>query len=270
MLVAMSIKNKIIDVIRKHKNGISFLLGIRPSEFYAEDIQVMANYLTYKAGTHHSVNKGAADKSFLDAIHQLPAEKKCEAVLIEACAWKESGELRSKSLVDALNAPPMFSPRVEAALENRRLKTYRKEGKQMAVKTALLADQMQKIEAMISPDANPRRSFSDPEFRRELRAETKKLGHMFTGMNYHLKGVMLYAVKSGYTPEDAGHEIHSVYLKRVKRIISSLSAVDDLLTINGMTSNLSKRAKNEYKKWSDLIDDCTTAKKEANDEQLQA
>lgn len=267
----MSLKNKISDVIQRHKNGLCFLLGIKPNDFHAEDIKVMANYLTYKAGDSHTASNGKPDKGFLNAIRDLPPEKKCEQVLFEACAWKESGELRSMSLSDALQASPMFSPRVEAALEKMRVQTYRKETRAMAVKTAKLGEQMQKLEALLlspqSPDNPQPRSFNDPDFKREFSKEAKKLGHMFTGMNYHLKGVMLYAVKSGYTPEEAGKAIQRVYLSRVNKIIVALSAVDDLLNANGVTSNLSARARKEHKKWSDIIEGYTTNKGKNFDEQ---
>ena len=232
----------------------------------------MANFLTYKAGDAHTNANGKPDKSFLNAIRDLPPEKKCEQVLFEACAWKESGELRSMSLADALSAPPMFSPRVEAALERMRLQTYRKENRNMAIKTAKMSEQMQKLETMLKSPRSPEdprpRSFDDPDFKREFSREAKKLNHMFTGMNYHLKGVMLYAVKSGYTVEDAAKSIQTVYLNRVKRVIMSLSAVDDLLNANGVTSNLSSRAEKEHEKWSDLIEKHTTPKGKNIDEQI--
>lgn len=262
----MSIKNKIEEVINKHKNGVCFLLGIRPSDLYAGDIQVMANFLTYKAGENHSTEKGAADKSFLDAIKQLPPEKKCEKVLFEACAWKESGELRAKSLEEALRAPPMFSPRVEAALEKRRINTYHKEFESLTIKTALLAHQMRKVKKLIKNTD----SFEDPKFREKISKESKKIGHIMSAANYHLKGAMLYAVKSGYTPAQAGKTMHDVYLDTLKRTFNALSAVDDTLEMNGITSNLSTRACNEHEKWKKMIAKCAQPKEGINDEQHHA
>lgn len=262
----MKIKDKIESIIRKHKNGVCFLLGIKPGHFQVQDIQTMANYLTYKAGESHSEANGGVDTSFLGAIRDLPPEKKCERIMFEACAWKERGELRNMSLHDAISSPPIFSPRVEAALEKHRLQTYRKDFKSLCQKATEMAKQMDKISQILEDGRS--KGMTEAEFTKKLSVEARKIGHIFSGANYHMKSALIYAVKSGYSVEEAGKAMNDVYLRRVKKIMLSLSAIDDVLTLNGRKSNLFKRAKREYTQWSKLINSSSKQPKRMNDYEL--
>jgi hypothetical protein len=234
--------------VETNKEGIAFILGVKPWDISANDIKLMCNYLVPE--THRRAgNTDVIDPDFVNKIKSLTPNQKGEIILFKAMESMERRSVFGKRVPNALKSGVSFSPKVEAALEAHRKASSRTSFRRLADNFNGLKRNMVDLKSLLDGPE----SFNESKFRFKINMLLKKLQNDLRRCDYHARAGMTWAIKSGVDVNDASNAINQIYLRHMQQIEYSFKIVDQLLQSQGIRSTMSNRAARSNERWANDI-----------------
>lgn len=239
----MKNEDVVLNFIEQNKRGICFLMGVSEKGLKEQDIKILMSYLTYKAGK--SNKNGEFDLSIISDLEKLPPEKKCEAVLLKACEWFESGQLFSRSVPSIMTDNLRFSPRVEKALNVRYEAKLKREFTELSGSVIRMKKHTSNLVGVLRSNKDLR----DPLVVKQIQSEFKMIRAAIQSANYRAKAGMLWANRHGLPVETAIKSVSIVYLRHLKDISKTMRAIDHHLKANKIRANGEEMVMKHYGRW---------------------
>jgi hypothetical protein len=260
----MNYKNEMESFIEQHKSAMCFLLGINQNDFLNSDLVIIASYLTSRAGESHYLKNGKIDPCFLDDIKKIPIEERSELILIKAAEWHERGGLLGKKVTTALKKEMIFSPKLELALSELRKQKCKESFLRLSDSMSDLKKHMKSLTVLLKGQG----SFNDASFKFQVRQTIKLIKSDLQKCNYQSRAGMIWAIKTGVSPEKASSAVSQVYLRYLEPLSKSFIAVDQLLNSQGMKSNMSNSIDNMKERWYQEVNETIILHKQQYKEKI--
>lgn len=243
--VVMSYKKEMESFISKNRESICASLGLKSHEIIDSDLRIMAAYLTPKAGEKHFDAGNGIDSSFIEDLKRLPNHKVGEEILLKAIEAKEKGESLGRRMPNALSKRQLFSPKVEAAMQERRREMSSESFGKLSGNVVMLKTHLKTLAQLLHGDS----SFAEPSFRFQIRTILKMISSDLNKCNYQARAGAVWAIKSGISADSAAIAVNQVYLRHLNQLSKTFAPVDELINANGIDCKMSKQIDSIKERW---------------------
>lgn len=254
----MSYKKEMESFISQNRESICASLGLSHNEVIDSDLRVMASYLTPKANEKHFQATGGVDARFLDDLKDIPNDKVGEAILIKAIEAQEKGQSLGKRMSNALSNSPLYSPKVEEVMQEKRRKLSSEAFAKLSGNVVQLKSHLKSLAALIGGDGD----FKDPSFRFQIRSILKMISSDIHKCNYQARAGAVWAIKSGISADSASIAVNQVYLRHLAQLSGSFVGVDKLISSHGIDCKMSKQIDGLKNRWYQEFKDVFEMKKD--------
>lgn len=233
----MSYQEDFYRFIEENRQAFDAVLPIKINTLEPEDLRILCNHVTYRAGEpHYREMGGKMDKSMIDAIRVFfnkPGVNR-HAAVARAFSWYENGAMNPGSLKEAIFDQPVFSPRIEAYLQSRRQEKYRMAFSNMQRSIVKLGDE---IRAAMDIMRTPEPLSSKPMALR-IQAQMRKINAALERCDKCGRAGMAWAHRAGIPIDKSSRSIHSMYLSKLPQLERAVSRVESVLKTQGIQSTV--------------------------------
>lgn len=246
---------------QKHKSALRFVLPINPDKLTNEDLRILCNYTTYRAGEgHFRANGNTIDPSMLDDVrvffNKQPTRQDAFRHIHKAFHWYLKGCLNQPNVAKALKSIPKFSPALESFMRKNHKETFSKSLDDMSKDVLLLTKESIELRDLLKKNQSKIRD--SIELQRDIRDRVKRIEKQVLKCNRQARMGIAWGIWEGVPAETAIKCMEGVYLNKVPKFEHSLQKCESFLKSVGIKVNVCSRLYRSDCEWkktkSEILD----------------
>jgi len=242
-------KDEFYRFIHENKVALNAVMPINIDTLTPEDIRILCNFATYKAGEgHYQEQKGRMDKSLIDGVRVFFARPDVDGpkAIAKAFSWYEKGAMNKSSLKAAMFEQPEFSPRVEKYLSKKRSENYRKSFSDMRDSINNLADAVRDVNKLLKHSDEP---LDSPAMALKMRKQLRKINGALNRCDQSGRSGIAWAHRAGIPMDKATNAVQDLYLKKLPGLEQAIRPLEKVLESQGIKSSIAEQLNRRQFLW---------------------
>lgn len=259
-----SYKEAFYEFANTNRAALDAVLPTNIDTLTDEDLRILCNYATYKAGAPHYDETGKIDPSLIDGIRVFfsKPEVNSKEEIRKAFSWYEKGCLNQSSLHESMFNVPEFSPKVERYLQKQRMENNTKSFKKMQESINKLGKSIREIKDLLKNSSEP---LDSPAMVLKVRSQLKKIGSAMNQCDRCGRAGIAWAHRAGIPIHKSSKALHRMYLSKLPALEEAVKPVEAVLASQGIKSSLAKQINTRKFIWAnDLKEVSREIKKQAH------
>lgn len=267
----MSYQDDFYAYLQNNRSALKSVLPVDPDLMTDEDIRILCNYATYRAGpSHYHMQGEKVDPQMLDDVRVFFNKQDTRQAALthvkKAFTWFLSGSIRQPDLKRALFDQPKFSPAIERFIRKNQRSNWRDEFKSLSGQMLTVKTQVRGLLKLMKSD----KPLKSPEMLEEIHRRLKDINRSMTKCDRMARAGVAWAQWEGVPIKSAIAGVHQVYLKNLPDFERAIKNTEGFLNSQGVRCNLGLRTVQRHQDWNqsirEIVDTVNNREKEKHHE----